>query len=177
MRLILGIILFCWFGPYLLLNDGAIRKDFSLRSESLTLALIPTTDRKCSSTMMLFHQCSYKYEHNGETQTQNYNMFAFGAPKKLLLMKGVDSGLLTSTTGQEYLWNRLLTVTFAMFVSLMAFLGGLRLFFGSAPTPQINSGCLNNSFIKERQRRSRLNRRAREGNLVLENGPGFRAKP
>ena len=136
MRLILGIILFCWFGPYLLLNDGAIRKDFSLRSESLTLALIPTTDRKCSSTMMLFHQCSYKYEHNGETQTQNYNMFAFGAPKKLLLMKGVDSGLLTSTTGQEYLWNRLLTVIFAMFVSLMAFFGGLRLFFGGAPTPQ-----------------------------------------
>ena len=80
MRAILGVLLLCWFGPYLLLNDGAIRKDFSIRAETTSLALIPITDRKCTSTWGIFHQCSYKYELNGAPQKQNYNCLLYTSP-------------------------------------------------------------------------------------------------
>jgi len=126
MRAILGVLLLCWFGPYLLLNDGAIRKDFSIRAETTSLALIPITDRKCTSTWGIFHQCSYKYELNGAPQEQNYNMFAFGSPKTIVLLQAQESGRLTSTTGQEYLWNRLFTVIFGMLLSLFTLVAALR---------------------------------------------------
>ncbi len=123
MRLALGVLLFCWFGPYLLFNDGAIRKDFSIRAETTNVALIPTTDRKCNSFWGLFHQCSYNYELDGTAHSQNYNMFAFGSPKTIILLQAEESGRVTSSTGQEYLWNRLFTVIFGMLLSLATLVG------------------------------------------------------
>ena len=128
MRGALLTIGFVLIGPWAAFSDGAILSDFSLRNEPQELALINTSDRKCSSTVKLFHQCGFKYEFNGETVKQNYAMFAFGAPKTVLLLRGTETGRITSTVGQEYFWNRVFTITFLLFISAFTLLILLRMF-------------------------------------------------
>jgi len=136
MRLVLVLLIFILMGPYFLMSDKSLRSDFAMRSEITTLALIQTTDRECTSSLGVFHQCSFKYEQNGVEQKQKYNMFAFGAPEQLFMLQGRNSGQLTTSTGQEYLWNRIFTVIFGMLVSLLTLLGLVKKLTGSSsPRP------------------------------------------
>lgn len=129
---LLMYVCFILFGPVILFYEGAsIKSDFSLRSEPLVPALIQTTDRECGSTFFIFHQCSMKYEVNGVEQKTNYKMFAFGAPKTVILLKGAESGTVTSTVGQDYLWNRVFTVIFGLLMSSFVAIAALSSLTGS----------------------------------------------
>lgn len=136
MRGLIFVILLIAFGPILVLSDGAISKDFSLRSEKLEIANVQTTKRTCRSTIRLFHQCSYDYELNGEELSQDYKMFAFGAPKTVVLLSGTQTGQITSTVGQEYFWNRVLTMAFGLILSGLTLLLVIASMFSSKNRPQ-----------------------------------------
>ena len=120
MKKIIITFLFLAIGPYLAWsNADEIARDFSMRGETLLYANIPTTDRECRSTLFLFHQCGFKYEDQGVSKRSDMQFFAFGAPDLVFLQRGAQSGGLTSTVAQEYFWNRIFTIVFTMFLSLM----------------------------------------------------------
>ena len=104
-------------GPITLISDGAILKDLSLRSETLAPAFVNVQNPECSSILFLVHLCSYEYDLDGVTQEQDYNLIAFGAPQQVQLLRSFESGRMTSTTGQEYIWNRIFTLVIAMLIS------------------------------------------------------------
>jgi len=110
------------------LDGAALKTDFSMKSETLIQAPIPTSNRKCTSSAFLFHQCGFKYEFNGVEESMDYMMLAFGAPKTVHLMMGVESGRLTSTVGQDYIWHRLITMIICLFLSGFAALAGVSAF-------------------------------------------------
>ncbi|WP_346896313.1 hypothetical protein [uncultured Roseibium sp.] len=131
-KLLFSIILIA-LGPGLFFFDGAIVQDFNLRSEQLRPALIPTTDRKCRSKVYLFHQCSFKYEINGQKIRQDYDFFALGAPKTLMLLKSSGSGVITSDVGMDYLWNRVLTISALSLLGLIVLYSAARRMTGLNP--------------------------------------------
>lgn len=96
--------------PVFFFMDGSIPKDVSLSSEQLAPAFIATTDRRCRTSVFVFHQCSYKYELNGEQLRQSYHFLASSAPETLILLRGNSTGRITSDVGQNYLTNRILTL-------------------------------------------------------------------
>lgn len=112
MKIFLSFLFVLMLGPGLFLMDGAILKDLRLKSETLSPANIPTTDRKCRSKLYLFQGCSYDYVINREDHDQSYFFVSLGPPETLVLLRGDKSGELTSDVGQDYLWNRILTVLF-----------------------------------------------------------------
>jgi len=112
MRLIFSFIFLLAIGPALFFLDGAIIKDIRLRFDSLAPAYVSTTDRECRSRLFLFHHCSYDYVYNHDDQSQAYFFASFGAPETLSLLRSNITGELTSDVGQDYLWNRVLTVLF-----------------------------------------------------------------
>ncbi|WP_346911942.1 hypothetical protein [uncultured Roseibium sp.] len=131
-KLILSIILIA-LGPALFFLDGTIIQDFNLRSEQLRPALVPTTDRKCRSKVYLFHQCSFKYEVNGQKIRQDYDFFALGAPKTIMLLKSSESGAITSDVGMAYLWNRVLTISALSLLGLLVLYSAARRMSGLNP--------------------------------------------
>ncbi|WP_269582268.1 hypothetical protein [Roseibium sp. Sym1] len=110
MRLIFSFIVLLAIGPAFFFLDGAILKDFRLRFDSLAPAYVATTDRECRSRLFLFHHCSYDYVYNHDDQSQTYFFVSLGAPDTLSLLRSNTTGELTSDVGQDYLWNRILTV-------------------------------------------------------------------
>ncbi|MDN3719190.1 hypothetical protein QW131_08085 [Roseibium salinum] len=73
--------------PFFYVLDGSIAKDLGLRSQTLSPALIATSDRKCKSWVFLFHHCSYDYEIGPEKHNQDYIFVALGAPDSIMLLK------------------------------------------------------------------------------------------
>ena len=105
-----------------------------MSGEHLDFAGIATTDRKCTSSAIFFQQCSFKYEVNGEAKSQSYHFLSFGAPKTIRLLRGRTSENITSTVGQDYIWNRIFTIVFIVFVGLVV----LRKLFIQFQAPQNN---------------------------------------
>ncbi|MEQ8781933.1 MAG: hypothetical protein RIE06_19910 [Roseibium album] len=110
MKLILSFLFVLMLGPGLFFMDGAILKDIKLKSETLSPANVPTSDRKCRSKLYLFQSCSFDYTDNQKDLDQSYFFMSFGPPETLVLLRGTKSGVLTSDVGQDYLWNRILTI-------------------------------------------------------------------
>lgn len=125
MKYILALVFVFALGPGLFLTDGAIVKDLKLRSETLSFANIPTSDRRCRTRVIVFQSCSYKYVHNQEEHSQSYFFFSLGAPETLVVLKGNASGELTSNVGQDYLWNRILTIFLCMGIVVWAIAKGM----------------------------------------------------
>ena len=120
-------------GPLMIYFDGAqLKTDYLVRSDDIIETYIPTTDRECRSTFMIFHQCGFTYYWEGEEKSMDYMFFAFGAPDTVRLQIGSQSGELTSTVGQEYFWNRAITMLFGlllsgfMLLSMFSAIGNLR---------------------------------------------------
>lgn len=150
MRALLFLFGLLLIGPYIFLSDGALRQDLSLRAEGVEPAYMETSNRKCTSTFRLFHQCSFDYAVNGLEQSQNYNMFAFGSPDTIVLLKGQSTGRLTSTTGLEYFWNRVFTMVFTLLLSFMTLISIIKRFSGSSsPATPNNLGAQNPAYAKQ----------------------------
>ncbi|MFC6656278.1 hypothetical protein ACFQEX_12570 [Roseibium salinum] len=96
--------------PFFYVLDGSIAKDLGLRSQTLSPALIATSDRKCKSWVFLFHHCSYDYEIGPEKHNQDYIFVALGAPDSIMLLKNAATGAITSDVGQDHLFNRIATL-------------------------------------------------------------------
>ena len=135
MKKFLFIAILLFLGPFMFINDGKIISDIKMSGEPLEFAGIATTDRKCTSSAIFFQQCSFKYEANGEAKSQSYHFLSFGAPKTIRLLRGRTSGIITSTVGQGYLWNRIFTIVFIVFIGLAV----LRKLFIQFQAPQNNS--------------------------------------
>ena len=120
MKAVLFAIVIMAIGPLMLWFEDDLASDFSLRSHKLVVAGIPTTERKCRSTAFVFNQCGFKYELNGESHRKDYRFFSLGAPKTVILLKSSQTGELTSTVGQAYFGNRILTLVVLNLMSLSA---------------------------------------------------------
>lgn len=115
---VLFYLLFLVFGPLLFWLEGdQLKTDYSLRSETIVNANIPTTFRYCRSKVFIWHSCSFDYIVAGENQEFNYQFFALGAPDTVFIQKGVESGRLTTTVGQDYFWHRAVTILIGFAVS------------------------------------------------------------
>ncbi|WP_299470690.1 hypothetical protein [uncultured Roseibium sp.] len=125
MKLLLGLIFIFAVGPGLFLMDGSIIKDFKLRSETLSYANIPTSERRCRTRVLVFQSCNYKYVHEQQEHKQSYIFFALGAPETVVLLRGNASGELTSSVGQDYFWNRILTIFLCMGIVVWAIAQGM----------------------------------------------------
>ncbi|MEM8687068.1 MAG: hypothetical protein AAGF81_07050 [Pseudomonadota bacterium] len=107
-------------GPLLIWLEDDLASDFRLQSHKLVIAGIPTTDRKCKSTVFIFNQCGFKYELNGKSHSKDYTFFSFGAPETVHLLRSTETGELTSTVGQAYFSNRIVTLAVVNLMSLIA---------------------------------------------------------
>jgi len=108
---ILVYIVFILAGPYLFFTQGAgLKSDFSLRLETFIAVEVSATTRRCDSVLWLYHQCAFDYEQDGVSQTLQYSTFAYGPPERVLLLKGAESGGLTSAVKQDYFWVRVIAV-------------------------------------------------------------------
>lgn len=155
-------------GPFMYFNDGKIISDFNMSSEPHDFAGISTTDRKCTSSAFLFQQCSFKYEVNGEAKSQSYHFLSFGAPDTIHLMRGRKSGVLTSTVGQEYLWNRIFTIFFQVLIGLAM----LKSLFNQSKAPQNNQVRAKRVAENPVQRQSKAHRNMNAG-IVAPAQAGF----
>lgn len=122
MKKIVFLILFIGIGPFMVWENANILSEFKLRNENLSVANIPTADRKCSSTAFLFHQCSFNYVIEGEKIYKNYRFLAFGSPDTVRLLVSDKTGTITSTVAQSYFWNRIFTVIVTMLISIFTLL-------------------------------------------------------
>lgn len=155
MRAVLFYVVLMLMGPYAVYSDGAIRQDFSLKAETLVPAFMETSDRKCTSTLGVFHQCSFNFLLNDAEQSQNYNMFAFGSPDTIVLLRGIETGRLTSTTGQEYLWNRVITMAVLLCMSFLTLIGILKYFTtNSTSSASNNRAAPNPAYANQTAKRS-----------------------
>ncbi|AVX03153.1 hypothetical protein MXMO3_00609 [Maritalea myrionectae] len=128
MRSIFILIALLAFGPLSIWLDSDLVSDFRLRSEKLVYADVPTSQRKCTGTPVLLYSCGFKFEIAGETYRKRYVLVALGAPKTVHLLKGEQSGVITSTVGQDYIWNRIIAVLLACAVSLTTAIRLFRVF-------------------------------------------------
>ena len=126
MKAILFAILMIAVGPGLFYMDGAIVSDFLLAGEKLVDAGIRTANRKCKRFNFAYHDCEFTYKLDGVTTRQSYKMLAFSGPETLTLLRGVDSKLITSDVGQNYLWNRIITPFIPFFLGLLMLIGLMR---------------------------------------------------
>ncbi len=110
MRALLFLVIMVLAGPFFFFIDGAIIKDFRLKSDTLAPAFIQTTDRTCKSRLFVFHDCSYRYKFDHKDQKQDYFFFSFSPPETVMLLRGNNTGEITSDVGQDYLFNRIATI-------------------------------------------------------------------
>ncbi len=140
MRAIFFILAMLAIGPLSIwLNDDLV-SDFQLRNQTLTDAGIVTSDRRCTGLPVLFYRCGFKFELGGEIHTKNYLLFAFGSPTTINLLKNQETGVLTSSTGQEYFWNRVIVIFMFCAISFLTALSVLTAMFrtsaGARTTPR-----------------------------------------
>ncbi|WP_298816358.1 hypothetical protein [uncultured Roseibium sp.] len=127
MRVFLSFLALMLAGPFFFFTDGSIVKDLKLKTETLSPAYIPTENRRCRSSMFIFHHCSYNYVFQQEELDQQYFFLSFGAPETVTLMRGDSTGGITSDVGQDYLFNRIATAValplFALIVLIRSLVG------------------------------------------------------